>query len=122
MKDDLAPALLDRVAERFRALGDPTRLRILMRLRQGAADVGTLADDCVVAQASVSKHLGQLRQVGLVLGRRDGARVVYQVCDPSLDTLCDTVCAGVQAYIRSQHDAVNQPAMNQPAAKRRRTR
>lgn len=109
MPSDLAPALLARVAERFRALGDESRLRLLMRLRRGPADVSTLVEATGIAQASVSKHLAVLRAAGLVAGERAGARVTYRVRDAGLGTLCDTVCAGVAAFAAEEHAALATP-------------
>lgn len=88
-------SLLPRVVERIRALGDETRVRLLLRLREGPANVSTLVDAVGAQQASVSKHLAVLRSAGLVDCRREGTQAVYSVLDQSVFELCGILCAGV---------------------------
>ena len=64
------------------ALGDPTRQAILDRLSDGPRAVGELASDLPISRPAVSQHLKVLKDVGLVQGRRDGTRRLYQV-DPA---------------------------------------
>ena len=60
MKPPLNDALLERIAERFRVLGEPARLRILRRLLDGEATVGKLSETARLTQANTSKHLAVL--------------------------------------------------------------
>ncbi|HST90010.1 MAG TPA: metalloregulator ArsR/SmtB family transcription factor [Ktedonobacterales bacterium] len=74
----------------FRALGDPTRVRLLLRLLDapaGELSVGALVTATGVAQARVSTHLGCLRWCGLVQARRDGKQIYYRVADPRVREL-----------------------------------
>ncbi|MBA3243746.1 MAG: winged helix-turn-helix transcriptional regulator [Actinobacteria bacterium] len=64
------------------ALGDWTRRQILEALKQGPRSVGELAAGLPVSRPAVSQHLRVLKDAGLVLDRKDGARRVYRV-DPS---------------------------------------
>lgn len=64
----------DRLTLTFHALADPTRRRILERLRRGAASVQELADPLPISQPAVSKHLKVLEAAGLVERRNDGQR------------------------------------------------
>ena len=98
--------LTARVVERFRALADENRIRILARLQQGPANVTTLTRELAVNQASVSKHLAVLRQAGLVSFHRQGAQAVYSISDPSVETMCKLVCEGVREHFRRQHTAL----------------
>lgn len=66
-------------AQIFRALGDPTRLRIVRLLLDGSRAVGDLATDLGVEPYHVSRHLGVLRSAGLVEATRDAQRVIYSV-------------------------------------------
>lgn len=84
--------LLGRIAERMKALADPTRLKILHQLEAGEVCVGDLAERVGGSQANVSKHLGVLRKAGLVSCRRDGMNVCYTVADDSAFTICRLVC------------------------------
>jgi DNA-binding transcriptional ArsR family regulator len=98
MAKNMTPELLARVAARFRALSDEARLRLLLHLRQGPATVGELVEATGLAQPSVSKHLGVLREVGIVASRREGTAVVNHIRDPAVFDLCDIVCNGVRTY------------------------
>jgi DNA-binding transcriptional ArsR family regulator len=81
---DEAPAPSDLVAKYFRALGDPTRLRILELLDDGEASVGELVARLGQTQPQVSKHLACLRWCGFVEARREHRRVFYRVADPRI--------------------------------------
>ena len=64
--------------ELFRSLADPTRRAIFERLcREGETTVGALTARAGVSQPVVSKHLGVLKQAGLVRGRQDGRQTHY---------------------------------------------
>lgn len=64
------------------ALGDPTRQAIFDRLSDGPRPVGVLAAGLPVSRPAVSQHLKVLKDVGLVVDRREGTRRLYQV-DPA---------------------------------------
>ncbi|MFZ0994428.1 MAG: metalloregulator ArsR/SmtB family transcription factor [Candidatus Dormiibacterota bacterium] len=68
-----------RLAPRLRALGDPTRLSILLYLAERATSVGEVARRFELAQPTVSAHLRALRGAGLVTGTRSDGRTVYRV-------------------------------------------
>jgi DNA-binding transcriptional ArsR family regulator len=57
----------------FRAIADPTRREILGMLRGGRYTVGEIAANFRTSRPAISKHLRQLRAVGLVVTRRNGA-------------------------------------------------
>ena len=67
------------LAEMFKALSDPTRLKLVKLLveHQGALCVNALANNLGVTQSAVSQHLRILRQTGLVKGDRRGYHVHY---------------------------------------------
>jgi DNA-binding transcriptional ArsR family regulator len=88
----LTPGLLEFVAARLKALGDPARLRILDGLRRGPRTVSQLARETRLRQATVSKHLAILRSLGLVNRRRERAFVYFAVADTRLHSLCDLMC------------------------------
>lgn len=84
--DDEAGA---RVAARFfRALGDPTRLRLLsLLLDHGELTVSELVDAVEGLQGRISSHLACLRWCGLVEDRREGRNVYYSVPDDRVRSL-----------------------------------
>jgi DNA-binding transcriptional ArsR family regulator len=64
------------------ALGDPTRRAIFERLAERPSAVGELAEAFPVSRPAVSQHLRVLKDAGLVSGRPEGNRRIYQV-DPA---------------------------------------
>ena len=77
-----AADLADRVAGRFSALGDPTRLTLALALREGrelcVCDLSWVSER---AQNLVSHHMRALRSEGLVRSRREGKMVMYSLTD-----------------------------------------
>lgn len=63
----------------FRALADPTRREILRLLRDGPKTSGEIADEFPTAWATISRHLGALRDAGLILSERNGQQIVYEL-------------------------------------------
>lgn len=74
----------------FRTLADPTRRAIFERLcREGEKTVGALTAKAGVSQPVVSKHLGVLKQAGLVRGRSQGRETHYSAQLGALAPLID---------------------------------
>ena len=85
--------LIENVAERFRVLGDATRLAILhLLLERGELNVGEICSALDASQANVSKHLRTLHDAGMVTRRPVGTAAYYTVTDPTIIKLCDIVC------------------------------
>ncbi|MEQ8821743.1 MAG: metalloregulator ArsR/SmtB family transcription factor [Sumerlaeia bacterium] len=99
MNEEQMEVLIPLLTERFRALADENRLRLLIRLKSGEANVTTLSNELGLGQASVSKHLGILKRAGLVAQRRDGAQSIYAVKEESIFDVCEVMCDSV----RRQH-------------------
>lgn len=76
--DDATAAAL---AETFKALGDPTRVRMLDALARGEVAVCDLAGTLGLTQSAVSHQLRLLRSMRLVRSRRDGRHILYTVDD-----------------------------------------
>jgi DNA-binding transcriptional ArsR family regulator len=93
----LTPELLELIAERFKALAEPARLRILNALREGEKTVSELMDGTGLGQANVSKHLQMLHSLGFVERRKEGLFVHYRLADESVFQLCDIVCGRLAA-------------------------
>jgi len=74
----------------FRTLADPTRRAIFERLcRQGEQTVGALTAQAGVSQPAVSKHLGVLKEAGLVRDRHEGRQTHYSAQPGALAPLMD---------------------------------
>jgi DNA-binding transcriptional ArsR family regulator len=95
----LPEELADLIAGRFRVIGEPMRVRLLDRLRDGEANVNELAEQLGATQQNVSKHLAVLAGMGIVARRRDGNRVYYRIVDEGVLGLCEQVCGSMQAQL-----------------------
>jgi DNA-binding transcriptional ArsR family regulator len=83
-----SPTESELVGKYFRALGDPTRVRILELLGEsGELSVSELVDRLAQSQPKVSNHLACLRWCGFVRTRRDHPAVYYRVADPRVTEL-----------------------------------
>jgi len=67
------------IAQRLKALSDPTRLAILLRVGRGAASITDVTREFGISQPAVSMHFRVLREAELVLGERHGSRTLYRV-------------------------------------------
>jgi DNA-binding transcriptional ArsR family regulator len=89
-------------AQRFRLLGEPTRLRILQALEAGELPVNGIVAALSASQPNVSKHLQALCQGGLISRRRKGLNIYYGIADPMVFKLCQLVCRSAEEHTRSQ--------------------
>lgn len=69
------------LAEIFRALADPTRVRMLCHLMNGEMNVGALAELVGISEPGVSHHLRSLRLLRIVKARKQGREVYYSLTD-----------------------------------------
>jgi DNA-binding transcriptional ArsR family regulator len=104
----LPEPLIELVAQRFRVLGEPMRIKLLDRLREGDATVGELQQALGATQQNVSKHLGILHAAGMVSRTKDGNHTRYSISDPSVFELCDHVCGEVRRQLQGL-EAILQP-------------
>lgn len=77
------------MAQTLHALGTPSRLGMLLRLRQEPCTVGELAAAVGMEQSAVSHQLRILRHLRLIVGERDGRRVRYRLFDDHVAALLD---------------------------------
>ena len=98
--------LVELIARRFRVIGEPMRIRLLDRLRDGEATVGELSEALLASQQNISKHLAVLADVGILGRRKEGNHVYYRVVDEGVFALCEAVCGSVQQQLRSLNELV----------------
>jgi DNA-binding transcriptional ArsR family regulator len=98
----LSDRMLEVVAARFRALGEPHRLRILQVLADGEAAVGEITERLKANQSNVSRHLQSLYDAGLVGRRREGSNIFYSISDPTVLKICHLVCERVEQDARHE--------------------
>jgi DNA-binding transcriptional ArsR family regulator len=106
-KYPLTPELLDLVAERFKALAEPARLRILSALREGEKTVSELMEETGLGQANVSKHLQLLYSLGFVERRKEGLYVHYRLASEDVFQLCDLMCGRLEAEARARRELLS---------------
>ena len=98
--------VLERVAIRFRALGEPARLALLNEMHDGERTVTDLVEATGFSQANISRHLGVLHAAGLVSRRREGSWVHYGLADEGVLALCDLVCGRVEREVGALRSTV----------------
>ena len=103
----LTPEALEMVAARFRAMGEPVRLRILQELEQGERTVSALTESIGSTQPNVSKHLRTLQDSGLVRRRQEGNSAFYSIADEMVFELCEMICSSVRDRLEAQVEALN---------------
>lgn len=78
----------ERLAELAKALGHPARIAIVrLLLRRESCVCGEIVDELPLAQSTVSQHLKQLKEAGVIRGEIDGPRVCYCVEPAAIATL-----------------------------------
>ena len=102
----LPEELAELIARRFRALGDPIRVRILDLLRDQELSVTTLADQLGAGQQNVSKHLAVLVDAGMLARRKDGTHAYYRVADEAVFALCEQICGSLQTQLAALNQLV----------------
>lgn len=94
---------VDLAAEVFSLLSDPTRIRIILALRDGEMSVGELATRVNKTPTAVSQHLAKLRWARVVAARQDGPRSFYRLVDGHVRQLVQ------QAVFQAEHAVDDHP-------------
>jgi DNA-binding transcriptional ArsR family regulator len=106
MTHPLPDDLVELIAERFRLLAEPTRIKLLDRLREGEATVLELTALVGTSQQNVSKHLVLLQRAGIVTRRKRANFAYYRISDEIIYSLCEAVCVS----LRGRFDALRRVA------------
>jgi DNA-binding transcriptional ArsR family regulator len=91
--------LVELIAQRFRVIGEPMRIRLLDLLRERPMTINELTEALGATQQNVSKHIGVLAQAGIVGREKDGTHVRCFIADDSVFELCEIVCGGLRAQV-----------------------
>ncbi len=102
----LTQEALELVAARFRAMGEPLRLRMLQALESGERSVSALAESVESTQPNVSKHLKILQDAALVKRRQQGTTVYYSIADAVVFELCEMICTRLRDRLEAQVGAL----------------
>lgn len=100
---DLSPRAVDLIADRFKVLSEPTRLKLIIALQDGERNVTELVETTGATQANVSRQLQKLAEAGILARRKQGLKVYYSIADPSIFRLCDAVCGSLRSFFEGQH-------------------
>ena len=107
------------VAEYFRALSEPLRLKLLNTLADRPHNVGELTELLECSQANVSKHLATLTRLGFVERMAQGTSAYYKIADPSVHQLCELVCGQMAQRFANQAQLLG-AGPNRPARRAER--
>lgn len=102
---ELPAEALGLIAERFKALSEVTRLRLLIVLEAGERSVGQLVEATGSTQANVSRQLATLARAGIVARRKAGSSAYYRICDPGVFVLCDHVCGSLRRDLQRRGES-----------------
>jgi DNA-binding transcriptional ArsR family regulator len=94
------------IARRFRVLGEPTRIRLLDRLREGEATVFELTEALDGSQQNVSRHLQVMLEAGIVGRRKQGNFAYYSIADDGVFALCEQVCGSLERQLAELNELV----------------
>jgi ArsR family transcriptional regulator len=90
---DMRPhtTIFDLQAELCSAMGNSVRLQIVHLLNEGPKRVNAIAEELGVTQATVSRHLAILRNVGILSAQRQGTDILYQIVNPKITEICEAM-------------------------------
>lgn len=77
----LSEEAIESVSAWLRVIADPTRIRLMQILNAGSSSVQGLACQLGTSRPNISKHLGVLRQAGIVRRRKVGSHALYELVD-----------------------------------------
>ncbi|WP_228282205.1 ArsR/SmtB family transcription factor [Rubrobacter tropicus] len=104
------------VAERFKVMAEPMRLKLLRALMGGEKTVSDLVGETGGLQANVSKHLGLLLDAGVVGRRKQGTSSFYRITDDTVYDLCDLVCGSLQQRLSGELEGFSPATTGQETA------
>lgn len=93
--DEHSDEVFEKVAEVFRVMSAPMRLRIISALCNGEKNVGELLAEIHTTQPNMSQHLNTLYQSGVLGKRREGVQIYYRIVNDKVVSLCRAMCVQV---------------------------
>jgi DNA-binding transcriptional ArsR family regulator len=99
LRHPIPDELVELIAQRFRVLAEPMRIKLLDRLHEGEATVGELVEATGASQQNVSKHLRVLLDSAFVGRTQDGNFARYRITDETVFRLCELVCGGLREQV-----------------------
>jgi DNA-binding transcriptional ArsR family regulator len=115
-RGEVTPDVAARVADAMQALATPSRVLILAQLRERPHTVSELVGAVGMEQSAVSHQLRLLRDIGLVVGERNGRHVVYSLYDAHVAELIDQAVGHVEHLRLGWHGSTARRAASQASA------
>lgn len=106
-KRDLSNQSIELISKRFKLMGEPTRLKILLELQKGEQCVSDMVENLGYGQANTSKHLSLLTNNGLVNRRKDGLKVYYSLADSNTIKLLTSAYKSIRNEIIESQKAID---------------
>jgi DNA-binding transcriptional ArsR family regulator len=106
MGQSWSESVVELVTSRMSLLADPTRVHLLLLLRQQEGTVQHLSDSVASTPQNISRHLGILHRAGIVARRREGTFVFYSLADYATCCLLDQVLECISGQIEELADVV----------------
>jgi DNA-binding transcriptional ArsR family regulator len=107
--EDLSNDAYSMLGEKFKALSEPVRLRLIYALLARERTVSELVEETGSSQANVSKHLKVLLEVSLVEQRKQGLNSCYGIADPTVFEACDPMCSSIQERMQADLNGFVRP-------------
>lgn len=108
-KENLSNEAFDMIGERFKALAEPMRLRLVYALMDDEKTVSQLVEETGGFQANISKHLKMLLELGIVTRRKQGLNSYYSITDRTVFELCDLMCDSIQERLEAGLGGFSRP-------------
>lgn len=115
--------MMNIMAQRFKVMSEPLRLKILHLLKGGEKSVGELAETLQLKHGTASANLNALAKVGLVSPRRDGTKIYYHITNDMVLKICDIACDCIRLEIdemMKRQGLRTEPSRNENGADRPR--
>ena len=93
---------LEDLIQLFKALGDPSRMKVLFQIGSSEACVSEVADKLNMSESAVSHHLHVLRMNGLVRRRREGKTILYTMEDDNVRTIIIQGCKHIEESFKAR--------------------
>lgn len=106
----LSDEALELIAQRFGALAEPVRLRLIHALIGGEKSVNQLVALTGCTQTNVSRHLQLLARAHVLHRRKQGLQVFYAIADATILELCAIVCGSLEQHFARQAGTFDPPA------------
>jgi ArsR family transcriptional regulator len=101
---------IELIAARFRAMGEASRLKLILAVEHGEKNVSQLVAETGMGQPNVSKHLQTLTDAGILARRKERMSVFYTIADPTICRLYKQVSCSLQKRLTTQASTFGQQA------------